>query len=75
MPFFEWKLFFLNNDLKVAGDLLVYGFFRGVPVSNVIIVSTSIWYMCFDFQLWAKSPWLNNVQINVKMMASSPLKL
>lgn len=79
---FKGKSFFLNNYFEIPGDLLVYGFFRGV--SNIIIVSTSINYTYLQFQLWAKSPWLSNVnylllllimQINVKMMASSPLKL
>lgn len=51
MPFLKGKLFFLNDYLEIAGDLLVYGFFRGVPVSSMIIVSTSISYTYHKFQL------------------------
>lgn len=42
---------FLNNDLEGTGDLLVYCFYRGVPVRNMIVVSTSINYTCREFQL------------------------
>lgn len=42
---------FLNNDLEGTGDLLVYCFYRGVPVCNMIVVSTSINYTCCEFQL------------------------
>lgn len=79
MPFififiFFWGkcLFFPNNDLEEADDLLVYCFYKGVPVYSMIKYFYQL-HMPW-ISVMSKSLLLSGVQIHGKMMASCSVR-